>query len=134
MNVGKSLTLSGLQFPSQSNHSGGVKVSVIFTCNSLSINAHIYSTNHFPWHLDVLGAGETKTSGTRPALEQLVAHTNICDGVDVMPTTVESVRTGERRAGSGGQGGVRDSGSFLCLGAVGEEQESKHIIIVISKD
>ena len=25
-------------------------------------------------------------------------------------------------------------GSFLCLGAVGEEQESKHIIIVISKD
>ena len=45
---------------------------------------------------------------TRPALEQLVAHVNMCDGVDVMLTTVKSVRTGELRAGSGGKGGVRD--------------------------
>ena len=46
-----------------------------------------------------------QTTGTRPALEQPVAHANICDGVDVMPTTVESVRTGECRAGVEGKEG-----------------------------
>lgn len=64
----------------------------------------------------MLDTGETKTTGTRPALEQLVAHMSICDGVDVMLTTVKSVRTGELRAGSRGQGGVRDGGSWRGAG------------------
>ena len=55
--------------------------------------------------MDVSGIGETKTTGTRPAFEQLVAHKNICDGVDVMPTMVELVRTGEHRAGVQGREG-----------------------------
>lgn len=63
MALRKSLTLSGLQFSSQSNHSGGVRVSVIFVCNPPSIDACIHSTNTFPWPLDVLGAGGQRQLG-----------------------------------------------------------------------